>query len=122
MFKMAIPVLHVSSSAAAEAFYCGKLGFKPEFVYRPTEAADPCYMGVVRDDARLHLSSFADDGATGSFVHLVVDDIDGLHREFMREAVSIELAPTDQSWGTREMYVRDADRNKIAFVRPGTTS
>jgi len=34
MFKFAIPVLHVSSSAAAEKFYCGQLGFNQSFVYR----------------------------------------------------------------------------------------
>jgi extradiol dioxygenase family protein len=27
MFKFAIPVLHVTSSAAAEEFYCDRLGF-----------------------------------------------------------------------------------------------
>jgi catechol 2,3-dioxygenase-like lactoylglutathione lyase family enzyme len=120
MFKVAIPVLHVASSAMAEAFYCAKLGFRLEFSYRQTDAPDPCYMGVVRDDARLHLSSFADDGVPGSHVFLVVDDVDALHREFLRNGVPIELSPTDQTWGNREMYVRDADQNKIAFVRPGT--
>lgn len=43
MLKLAIPVLHVSRSAAAEAFYCDKLGFKREFAYRPAENQDdPC--------------------------------------------------------------------------------
>lgn len=27
----------------------------------------------------------------------------------------IHMEPTDQSWGAREMYVRDADGNKLAF-------
>jgi catechol 2,3-dioxygenase-like lactoylglutathione lyase family enzyme len=118
--KTAIPVLHVTGSAAAEAFYCDKLGFRCEFAYRPTQASDPCYMGVVRDDARLHLSSFADDGVSGSLVYLVAEDIDALHGELTGNGVPVEMPPTDQSWGNREMHVRDADRNKIAFVRPGT--
>jgi uncharacterized glyoxalase superfamily protein PhnB len=116
MLRTAIPVLHVSSSAAAEVFYCQKLGFTREFAYRPTAAADPCYMGVVRDEARVHLSSFPGDGVAGSLVYLVVDDVDALHREFAEKGVPIEMAPTNQSWGNREMYVRDEDRNKIAFV------
>ena len=120
MLKVAIPVFHVSSSAAAEAFYCNELGFRREFAYRPTEARDPCYMGLARDDARLHLSSFAEDGVSGSLVYLVVDDVDTLHQELAGKGVPIELSPTDQTWGNREMYVRDVDRNKIAFVRPGT--
>jgi len=40
MLKLAIPVFHVSRSAAAEAFYCGKLGFTWQFAYRPTDAAE----------------------------------------------------------------------------------
>jgi len=118
MLKTAIPVLHVSSSTAGEAFYCTKLGFRVESVYRPTEAQDPCYMSLVRDGATLHLSSFRDDGVPGSLVYLVVDDVDGLHRELLGRDVPIDLSPTDQSWGNREMYVRDSDRNKIAFVCP----
>ncbi len=32
---------------------------------------------------------------------------------------SIDMPPTDQTWGNRGMYVRDRDSNTIAFVRPG---
>lgn len=117
MFRAAIPVLHVSRSAEAEAFYCGRLGFTREFAYRPGDGDDPCYMGIVRDGARLQLSSFRDDGVPGTLVFMVVDDVDALHADLRRLGVLIELPPTDQTWGNREMYVRDADRNKIAFVR-----
>jgi hypothetical protein len=27
------------------------------------------------------------------------------------------MPPTDQTWGNREMYVRDPDNNKIAFLQ-----
>ena len=117
MFRAAIPVLHVSSSAAAEEFYCQKLGFGREFAYRPGEHDDPCYMGLVRDDARLHVSSFRDDSVAGAAVYLFVDDVDGLYEELQQRGVLVDLPPTDQSWGNREMYVRDPDLNKIAFVQ-----
>ena len=59
MFKAAIPVLHVSSAAAAEEFYCERLGFRQTFAYRFDERQpDPCYMGLIRDDVRLHVRSF----------------------------------------------------------------
>ena len=49
MFKVALPILGVSSSEAAEEFYCGKLGFQRIYAYRPNpKTLDPCYMGVVR--------------------------------------------------------------------------
>jgi catechol 2,3-dioxygenase-like lactoylglutathione lyase family enzyme len=117
MFKLAIPVLHVSSAAAAEEFYCNRLGFRREFAYRVDESkADPCYVGLARDEARLHVSSFSGDGVSGAVVYLLVDDIDGLHEELLRKRVGIELEPIDQTWGNREMYVNDPDGNSIRFV------
>jgi catechol 2,3-dioxygenase-like lactoylglutathione lyase family enzyme len=59
LLKLAIPLIHVSNAAAAEEFYCRRLGFRREFADRGDEAkADPCYMGVTRDGVWLHVSSF----------------------------------------------------------------
>jgi uncharacterized glyoxalase superfamily protein PhnB len=110
----------VSNSAAAEAFYCDQLGFRKQFAYRIDETrSDPCYMGLARDDARLHLSSFSGDGVSGGVVYLLVDDVDALYAEFVAKAVPVALEPTDQTWGNREMYVKDADGNSIRFIREG---
>lgn len=118
MFKAAIPVLHVRSSEAAEEFYCRKLGFRQEFAYRVDEKrADPCYMGLVRDEARLHLSSFSGDGVSGGVVRVEVEDVDAVHAELVEKGVRIDTVPVDQTWGTREMYVKDADGNSIRFIQ-----
>jgi len=120
---MAIPVLHVSRSLTAEDFYCNQLGFRRAFAYRIDEAkADPCYMGLTRDNAELHLSSFSGDGVAGGVVFVVVASVDDLYEELMRKNVSIALQPTNQSWGNREMYVRDPDGNSIRFVVPDNQS
>jgi uncharacterized glyoxalase superfamily protein PhnB len=117
MFKIAIPVLHVTSSRAAEKFYCEHLGFRKEFGYLVDETRpDPCYMGLARDEALLHLSSFPGDGVSGGVVYLRVDDVDDLYREFVNKGVAIVLRPTNQTWGNREMYVKDADGNSLRFV------
>jgi uncharacterized glyoxalase superfamily protein PhnB len=117
MFKFAIPVLHVSDSIKAEAFYCNLLGFRRESAYRADESkADPCYMSLVRDGVWLHLSSFSGDGVSGGVVFLLVDDVDALHAELAAKGVAIDTGPIDQTWGNREMYVKDADRNCIRFV------
>jgi uncharacterized glyoxalase superfamily protein PhnB len=50
-------------------------------------------------------------------VFLVVEDVDALHTELVAKGVQIDLEPTDQSWGNREMYVKDTDGNSIRFVR-----
>ena len=118
MLKRAIPLLHVSSSAAAESFYCGRLGFRRLFSTRADAARpDPCYMGVARDGVVLHISSFSGDGVAGGVVNVLVDDVDALHRELVVKGVAIDLAPTDQTWGNREMYVKDADRNTLRFLQ-----
>jgi uncharacterized glyoxalase superfamily protein PhnB len=118
LFKLAVPVLHVSSSVAAEEFYCKRLGFRREFAYRVDESkADPCYMGLVRDNARLHVSSFSGDAVCGGVVRIEVDDVDALHAELVEKGVRIDTGPVDQTWGTREMYVKDADGNSVRFIR-----
>ena len=117
MFRAAIPVLHVSRIADAEEFYCNQLGFRQTFAYRfDDRQSDPCYMGLIRDDARLHISSFSGDAVSGGVVFLVVDDVDALYAELKPKNVTIELEPTDQTWGNREMYVHDLDGNSIRFV------
>lgn len=117
MFETAIPVLHVSDSAAAEAFYCDALGFDIQFAYRPSQTErDPCYLGLKRDGAWIHVSSFAGDAVAGGVVYLVVEDVDALYRSLHARGVGIDLVPTDQSWGNREMYVKDRDGNSIRFV------
>jgi catechol 2,3-dioxygenase-like lactoylglutathione lyase family enzyme len=118
VFKLAIPLLHVEHSAAAENFYCNRLGFRLEFAHRPGEhaKADPCYMGLTREGVWLHLSSFSGDGVSGGVVNFLVEDVDALHAEFVAKGVRIDTGPVDQTWGNREMYVKDADGNSIRFI------
>ncbi|HTM52494.1 MAG TPA: VOC family protein [Pirellulales bacterium] len=120
MLKFAIPVLHVSNSAVASEFYCTCLGFQKRFAYRIDDSrTDPCYMGLMRDGVQIHLSSFSGDGVAGGVVNLIVDDVDAIHEELVAKDVPIDLAPTDQTWGNREMYVKDADGNSVRFIRLG---
>jgi uncharacterized glyoxalase superfamily protein PhnB len=118
MLKTAIPVIHISDSRNAEAFYCERLGFNLVSSWRPNEVnQDPCYIVLARDGAHLHLTSFKDGvvGTWTSTVYVWVDDVDALHAEFVAKGVSTQSAPLDQSWGTREIGVRDADRNVVTF-------
>lgn len=120
MLKLAIPLLHVSNSVEAEEFYCGRLGFRRHFAYRVDDTrADPCFLGLSRDGVWLHLSSFSGDGVAGGVAGFLVDDVDALHAELVARHVPIALAPTDQTWGNREMYVRDGDGNSLRFIREG---
>ena len=120
MLKMAIPLIHVSNTARAEEFYCQRLGFGREFAHRPPGVQrDPCYLGISRDGVWLHVSSFSGDGVSGGVVNLMVDNVDALQAELLAKGVHIDSGPVDQSWGTREMYVKDADGNSLRFLQPG---
>ena len=122
MLYLAIPVLHVSSSEAAEKFYGDKLGFEKRFAYRPDESkADPCYTGFAGDNAFVHVSSFSGDSVAGCAVYLIVDDVDALHAEFASRGIEVGLELTDQSWGNREIYIEDPDGNSIRFVQEGSS-
>jgi uncharacterized glyoxalase superfamily protein PhnB len=117
MIKIAIPLLHISNPVSAENFYCNQLGFKKTFTYQPFGETGPCYFGLIRDNVRIHLSSFPGDGTPENAVVLVVDNVDTLYDEFLAKNVQIHLAPTDQSWGNREMYIKDGDNNSIRFTQ-----
>ena len=118
MFRIAIPILHASSARQAEAFYCDKLGFRKYSEYRPKEdSEDPCYMTFIREGTWVHVSSFPGDGVVGTAVYLIVDNVDKLFKELTSREVTIDMEPTTQSWGTREMYIRDPFGNQIRFTQ-----
>jgi uncharacterized glyoxalase superfamily protein PhnB len=117
MLQSAIPVLCVSESGKAEDYYCRVLGFRKTFAYRPDpNRSDPCYMGVQRDGVTLHLHSFKTEraGKTDTFINVI--DIDKLYSELKTRGANIQLPPTDQTWGNREMGVRDQDGNALVFA------
>jgi catechol 2,3-dioxygenase-like lactoylglutathione lyase family enzyme len=118
MLKLAIPLIHVTNAAAAEEFYCNRLGFRREFAHREDPAkSDPAYLGISRDGIRMHISSFSGDGRSGGVVNFLVESVDALHAEFVKNGVPIAVEPVNQTWGTREMYVKDADGNSIRFIQ-----
>ncbi len=121
MIISAIPVIAVSDSVRAEAYYCRVLGFRKLFAYRPDSTRpDPCYLGVARDGVSLHLESFkpARAGMTGAF--LWVADVDRLFDEISARGAITQLPPTNQTWGNRETHIRDPDGNVLCFATKPT--
>lgn len=117
MIRTAVPLLRVADSRRALEFYRDRLGFTLRSSNQADPALpDPCYLAFERDGVWLHVSSFPGDGVLGSAANLFVEDVDALHRELLARGVWIALEPTDQTWGNREMYVRDPDGNAIRFI------
>jgi hypothetical protein len=84
--------------------------------WRPDETKDdPRYMTLARDGARPHVHSFHGRTLGAAAVYVFVDEVDSLHAELTSNGVSVSGPPIDQTWGTREIVVRDADRNVVTF-------
>jgi uncharacterized glyoxalase superfamily protein PhnB len=123
MLQSATPVICVVSSAKAEDYYCRILGFQNRFAYRPEPTKeDPCYMGVERDGVVLHLHSFKTEHAGKTDAFITVTDVDRLYSELNARSANIQLSPTDQTWGNREMGGRDQDGNALAFANAPSKS
>jgi catechol 2,3-dioxygenase-like lactoylglutathione lyase family enzyme len=113
-----IPIFRVQDIDAALRFYCGTLGFVLESENRIPDGG-PAYCAVSYRGAPLHLSSFSGDGTFGAATLLWVDDVDALYERFQAAGVtSFPVVPTNQTWGQRELYVRDADGNTLRFASP----
>lgn len=119
-----VPILKVRDMEAALAFYA-RLGFVVEFRYAAGPLG-PHYAGLSLEGHQVHLSSFGGDSVFGAAVYFYVDDVDALFAGFLsagfmtpgKTESPVEDGPVDQSWGMREVYVRDPDGNALRFGSP----
>ena len=118
MLKQAIPNVFVKDFQAALAYYTGKLGFHPLFVYGEV----PFYAHVARDAAILairHVTRPVIDHSAGEALLsalIEVADTNALHAELQAAGAQIWQAPRDEPWGMRSVIVRDLDGNLICFA------
>lgn len=125
MVTRVVPILRVTDAAAAEAFYRGPLGCTVEFRYEAGPGG-PVYLAMALDGQQVHLSTFSGDSVAGAAVYFYVEDVDVLFRRFQAAGLTtpgrpespVEDGPIDQTWGMREFYVRDPDRNVLRFGSP----
>ncbi len=117
-FDRTTPILRILDETKAREFYVDFLGFKIDWEHR-FEPGAPLYMQVSKDDCVLHLSEHYGDGTPGAAVRIHASDIDGFHHELT--AKQYKYARPDiqeQSWGTREMSVKDPFGNRLTFTKP----
>ncbi len=121
----AVPILRITDAEAAADFYRGRLGFVVDFRYAAGPDG-PVYLGVSLDGQQIHLSTFGGDGVTGTCTYFYVEDVDTLFQGFLAKGLTtpgrpsspVEDGPVDQTWGMREVYVRDPDGNTLRFGSP----
>lgn len=113
-----VPVLQVRDARRSCRFYCDQLGFTQDWEHQ-FEPDLPLFVCISRGPITLFLTEHP-ESAFGALIYLYVDRIDTLASEFQTNGVVLDLHPTDQPWGVREMHLSDPDGNKLRFGQPLT--
>jgi catechol 2,3-dioxygenase-like lactoylglutathione lyase family enzyme len=123
---LAVPVFYSSDLVRSLAFYTGVLDFELRFPEYRELSLRSGVVDLVYDGAILQLSRHMGLHPTSSSVNLELatpQEVDeafarcvarGLD-QFHRTESPVHLAPLDQTWGTREVYVDDPDGNTLCL-------
>ena len=65
-----------------------------------------------KESMTTELIDFVQNQASG----LSVADVDRLYDEISARGAVVQLPPTNQTWGTREIAIRDPDGNVLGFA------
>jgi len=104
------------------SFYTRVLDFEME----PGSTAESPVIDLIRGEAGIQLSVLEGDGAFGSAVNIITENVDELFKRFMsrrldpspRKDSPVHQGPLNQTWGTREFYVDDPSGNTLRFIAP----
>ena len=105
------PILNVRDLEASQRYYRDVLGFKVDWEH----GEPPSFGSVSRGHGVLFMCQQC-QGQPGAWVMLFADDVDGLHRQFVRNKARIRMPPRDMPWGLREMHVSDLDGHVLRFA------
>jgi catechol 2,3-dioxygenase-like lactoylglutathione lyase family enzyme len=120
-----IPTVRCTRMKTSIVFYTRILDF--EWVDGDDDQSDPSFSMLMREGDSLILSSHRGDGTFGQAIVVQTDDIEALFRKFRTRGLrtpgnpdapkEVHEGPIDQSWGTREFYVKDPDGNTLRFTQ-----
>jgi len=99
------PILRVENLAASVEYYVSKLGFKHDW------GGPGAFASISRGKCHIFLSE-GDQGRTGSWVWIGVEDAEALFSEYRALGAKVRHAPTNYSWAY-EMQVEDLDGNVL---------
>ena len=120
-----VPTVRCSNMKTSLTFYTDVLDFVR--VDGDDSLNDPSFSVFSRDGDKLILSSHRGDGVFGQAILITTDDVNALFRKFRERGLqtpgnpdapeAVHEGPIDQTWGTREFYVDDPDRNTLRFTQ-----
>lgn len=101
-FEGVNPILRISDVKTSVEYYTEVLGFHVDW-------KTAIFASVSRDNCHLFLSQ-GDQGRTGGWVWIGVEDVEALFAEYQASGAKIRHPPTNYTWA-REMQVEDPDGN-----------
>ena len=104
-FEGVTPILRVENLAASVEYYVSKLGFEVDW------GGPGGFASVSRGKCHIFLSE-GDQGHTGSWVWIGVEDAKALLDEYRASGAKVRHAPTNYPWAY-EMQVEDLDGNVL---------
>ncbi|MEZ0541336.1 glyoxalase superfamily protein [Fibrella arboris] len=106
----AIPILYSTDVARSLAYYTTVLGFADQWEWE----SPPSFGGVAKDEVALFFC-LEDQGNPGTWLSLMVDDVDAYYDTIKANGATIVRPPTDEPWNMREMLVKDPDGHILRF-------
>lgn len=107
MDEEVVPVLRVKDAARAVAWY-ERLGFRKEWEHQ-FEPNFPWFVSVARGPMRLYLSEHKGDAVPNTLVHLYVNGVDVVSKEF-------GIPVDDEGLAGRECDLEDPDGNRLRIA------
>lgn len=117
-----IPLFKCRNMEQALKHYTVILDFKLKY---PEDSLSDGVVDLVNETAELQLTTSEGDYLFGSVVYVWVSDVDSLFQRYLQRGLDtsgkqgspVHQGPVDQSWGRREFYVTDQDRNTLRFCQ-----
>ncbi|NEO85566.1 MAG: bleomycin resistance family protein [Spirulina sp. SIO3F2] len=102
------PILNVKDILKSIDYYVNVLGFQKNWDW----GEPPTFAAVSRDEVCIF---FCQDGQgqAGTWMSIFVEDVDALYADYQAKGAIIRQAPTNFSWGMREMNIEDLDGHRL---------
>lgn len=109
-FEKSNPILWSADIKRSLRYYVEVLGFSESWEWGgPVD-----FGGVVRDDVEI-LFCLNNQGNPGTWLAIMVDDVDAYFTMIKARGAKILAEPVDREWFLREMFVEDPDGHVIRF-------
>ncbi len=110
----AATVIPVTDIFVSLDYYCNKLGFSQNFLWKEP----PEYAVLKRGDTSIHLTlipEFEPPKPRVTQAYIFVNEVEALHREFVAKGVRITAELDEQEYHMKDFDITDPDGNILTF-------